>query len=165
MDETIKEPMDNAAAGAGAEQSELERCLTFSSGGLTLFLSTRYVTEIINDCAITPIPLLPDYIKGILNLRGQILPVIDIRLYMGKPALEYTSKTCLIVLNIEEVPICIVVDAVCQVVDIDLSKIHPIPVKHAQRLLNGMVTMDDGSVLMSFDCPVLVFGQNRASET
>lgn len=138
------------------DNTSVERCLTFESGGLTLFLSTNYVTEIINDCSITHLPLLPDHVKGILNLRGQILPVVDIRLSMGKPALEYTSKTCIIVLNVEDIPIGIVVDSVRQVVDINLSEIHPIPIKRRQKLLNGMVTMEDGSVNMLFDCHALI---------
>ena len=110
------------------------------------------MTEIINDCSITHLPLVPGHVKGILNLRGQILPVVDIRECMGKPSLEYTSKTCIIVLNVDEIPIGIVVDSVRQVVDIDLSHVRPIPVKRQQKLLDGMVTMEDGSVLMSFDC-------------
>ena len=50
---------------------------------MTLFLSINNVTEIINDCAITHLPLVPDYIKGIINLRGQILPVVDIQIRTG----------------------------------------------------------------------------------
>ncbi|MFR8069340.1 MAG: chemotaxis protein CheW [Clostridium sp.] len=137
------------------EASFVERCLTFESGGLTLFLSTNYVTEIINDCSITHLPLVPDHVKGILNLRGQILPIVDIRQSMGKPPLEYTSKTCIIVLNVDDIPIGIVVDSVRQVVDIDLSRVHPIPIKRQQKLLDGMVTMEDKSVIMSFDCHAL----------
>ena len=71
--------------------NSVERCLTFESGGLVLFLSTKYVIEIINAYAITPLPLVPSFIKGIINLRGQILPVVDIRLCMGKPEVEYTN--------------------------------------------------------------------------
>ena len=146
----MSEPNEILAEKSAAEEaSSVERCLTFESGGLTLFLSTNYVTEIINDCSITHLPLVPGHVKGILNLRGQILPVVDIRECMGKPSLEYTSKTCIIVLNVDEIPIGIVVDSVRQVVDIDL---RPIPVKRQQKLLDGMVTMEDGSVLMSFDC-------------
>lgn len=146
------------------ESSSIERCLTFESGGLTLFLSTNYVTEIINDCSITRLPLVPAHVQGILNLRGQILPVVDIRLSMGKPALEYTSKTCIIVLNVEEIPIGIVVDSVRQVVDIDLKNVRPIPIKRRQKLLDGMVTMDDGSVIMSFDCYALAGKQDLRAE-
>ena len=109
-----------------------------------------------DDCAITHIPLVPDYIKGIINLRGQILPVVDIRLYMGKPALEYNSKTCFIVLNVDDLPVCIVVDSVQQVIDIDLQDVRPIPIKRRQKLLDGMITLENGTVLMSFDCKSLV---------
>ena len=67
----------NIRTDVPAENQSVERCLTFESGDMTLFLSINNVTEIINDCAITHLPLVPDYIKGIINLRGQILPVVD----------------------------------------------------------------------------------------
>lgn len=136
-----------------------ERCLTFESGDLTMFLSTKYVTEIINNHSITYLPLLPPFIKGIINLRGQILPVVDIRAYMGKPEIEYTPRTCIIVLNVGSIPLGIIVDSVQRVMDIDLKQIHPIPLKHQQKLLNGMVTIDSGQVLMSFDCEGLATGR------
>ncbi len=146
----------NIQTDVPAENQSVERCLTFESGDMTLFLSINNVTEIINDCAITHLPLVPDYIKGIINLRGQILPVVDIRLYMGKPALEYNSKTCFIVLNVDDLPVCIVVDSVQQVIDIDLQDVRPIPIKRRQKLLDGMITLENGTVLMSFDCKSLV---------
>ncbi|MCI8830198.1 MAG: chemotaxis protein CheW [Lachnospiraceae bacterium] len=133
-------------------QSSVERCLTFESGGLVMFLSTNFVIEIINDHSITPLPLVPPYIKGIINLRGQMLPIVDIRARMGKPQAEYTSKTCIVVLEVDSVPFGIIVDSVRQVMDIDLQDVRPIPVKRQEELLNGMVTLEDGSVLMSFDC-------------
>lgn len=140
---------------AQEEQSSVERCLTFESGGLVLFLSTKYVIEIINDHFITHLPLVPPYVKGIINLRGQILPVVDIRLCMGKPETDYTNKTCIVVLNVDSISLGIVVDSVRQVVDINLNMVRPIPVKRQQKLLDGMVTTEDGSVLMSFDCSAL----------
>ena len=139
----------NIRTDVPAENQSVERCLTFESGDMTLFLSINNVTEIINDCAITHLPLVPDYIKGIINLRGQILPVVDIRLYMGKPALEYNSKTCFIVLNVDDL-------SVQQVIDIDLQDVRPIPIKRRQKLLDGMITLENGTVLMSFDCKSLV---------
>lgn len=140
---------------AQEEQSSAERCLTFESGGLVLFLSTKYVIEIINDHSITYLPLVPSFVKGIINLRGQILPVVDIRVCMGKPQVEYTNKTCIVVLNVDSIPLGIVVDSVRQVVDINLDFVRPIPVKRQQKLLDGMVTTEDGGVLMSFDCSAL----------
>lgn len=136
-------------------QSSVERCLTFESGGLVMFLSTNYVIEIINDHSITPLPLVPPYIKGIINLRGQMLPIVDIRARMGKPQAEYTSKTCIVVLEVDSVPFGIIVDSVRQVMDIDLQDVRPIPVKRQEELLNGMITLEDDSVLMSFDCKSL----------
>ncbi len=139
-------------------ESTPERCLTFDSGDLTMFISTKYVTEIINNQTITYLPLLPPFIKGIINLRGQILPVVDIRLYMGKPETEYNNHTCIIVLNVNSIPLGIIVDAVQKVVDIDLNRVHPIPLKRQQKLLNGMIKMESGMVLMSFDSEALAAG-------
>lgn len=153
-----EEQAEETAVEVAAKSSE-ERCLVFESGDLHLFISTEYVIEIINDHAITPVPVIPPYIKGIINLRGQILPVVDIRLYMGHEATEYTSKTCIIVLQIDSVPLGIIVDTVQQVIDIDFAKIHSIPVKRQQKLLDGMITLEDGRVLMSFDCHALFSGQ------
>ena len=62
----------------GEDVSTIERCLTFESADLILYISTKHVIEIINNHSITTLPLLPPYIKGIINLRGQILPVMDI---------------------------------------------------------------------------------------
>ncbi len=146
------ENQNEAGQAAQEEHSTVERCLTFESGGLIMFLSTEYVTEIINGHSITHLPLVPSFIQGIINLRGQILPVVDIRLCMGKPQAEYTSQTCIVVLHVDSIPLGIIVDSVRQVVDIDLKDVRPIPVKRQQKLLDGMITMEDGSTIMSFDC-------------
>ena len=126
-----------------------ERFLTFSSNGLNIGVSTNYVIEIITNHSITMLPL-------VINLRGQIIPIIDIRLRMGKPSIDYTSSTCIIVLNIDSVQIGIVVDAVQQVMDIDQSQISPVPVENQQELINGMVSSGDRSVILFLDCEQLV---------
>ena len=137
------------------EVSTVERCLTFESGDLILYISTKHVIEIINNHSITKLPLMPPYIRGIINLRGQILPVVDIQLRMGKESPELASKTCIIVLDINSVSLGIIVDSVRQVIDIDLKNVRPSPLKRQQKLLDGMVTMEDGSVFMSIDCQAL----------
>lgn len=133
-----------------------ERFLTFSSNGLNIGVSTNYVIEIITNHMITMLPLVPDYVTGIINLRGQIIPIIDIRLRMGNPSIDNTSSTCIIVLNINSVQIGIIVDAVQQVMDIDQSKISPVPVENQQKLINGMVSSGDRSVILFLDCEQLV---------
>ena len=77
-----------------------ERFLTFTCDGLNIGVSTNYVIEIITDHSITMLPLVPDYLKGIISMRGEIIPIIDIRLRMGKLPIEYTSTTCIIILEI-----------------------------------------------------------------
>ena len=144
------------------ESNDAERCLTFESGGRVMYMSTSYVIEIINDHSITALPMVPHYVKGIINLRGSILPVIDIRLLMDREAEEYTSKTCIIVLNIDSVAIGIIVDRVRQVIDIDLSEVQPIPLRNRQKLCNGMITLDSGEVAMSFDAEALVQSSSEA---
>ena len=133
-----------------------ERFLTFTSDGLTIGISTDYVTEIITNHSITVLPLVPDSVKGIINLRGQIIPIIDIRLRMGKEAIAYTNHTCIIVLNIDSVLIGIVVDMVQQVIDIDKSLISSMPIEDHQELINSMVSLDERSVLLFLDCEQLV---------
>ena len=141
------------------ETSTIERCLTFESGDLVLYISTNYVIEIINNHTITTLPMMPSYIKGIINLRGQILPVVDIQQLMGKCDPDCPEKTCIILLDIDSVSLGILVDSVRQVIDIDLNNVRPIPLKRQQKLLNGMVTMEDGSVFMSIDCQALATPQ------
>ena len=144
------------------ETNDAERCLTFESAGLVMYMSTSYVIEIINDHSITSLPMVPHYVKGIINLRGSILPVIDIRLLMDREAEEYTSKTCIIVLNIESIPIGIIVDRVRQVIDIDSDEVQSIPLRNRQKLCNGMITLDTGEVAMSFDAEALVQSSSEA---
>ncbi|HIX28258.1 MAG TPA: chemotaxis protein CheW [Candidatus Blautia stercoravium] len=128
-----------------------ERFLTFISDGLTIGVSTDYVTEIITNHSITMIPLVPDYVTGIINLRGQIIPIIDIRLRMGKPSISYTNTSCIIVLNINDTNLGIIVDSVQQVIDIDRSQISPVPTENHQELINGMISLNERSVLLFLD--------------
>ena len=75
---------------------------------------------------------------------------------MGKEAIAYTNHTCIIVLNIDSVLIGIVVDMVQQVIDIDKSLISSMPIEDKQELINGMVTLEERSVLLFLDCEQLV---------
>ncbi|MCI8454340.1 MAG: chemotaxis protein CheW, partial [Lachnospiraceae bacterium] len=105
---------------------------------------------------IRPLPMVPDYIRGIINLRGQVVPVIDIRLRMGRPLLEYTDSTCIIILSIGDTSVGITVDFVAQVLDIDREDICPIPVNNRQELSSSMIHLKDGSVVLFLDCEQLI---------
>lgn len=137
---------------------EKERFLTFRSADLTFAVNTKYVIEIITNHAITTLPMVPEYIKGIINLRGQIIPIVDIRLRLGKPSIdmENNDTTCIIVLDIDSISVGIIVDSVSQVVDSELSKISPVPVNNQQELVNGMISLDVNNVVLLLDCQQLV---------
>lgn len=85
------------------------------------------VIEIIGLQKITPIPEVPDYIKGVINLRGKIIPVMDVRLRFRMPPKEYHDRTSIIVVNVNDVLVGMVVDEVSEVLDIQDSEIDPAP--------------------------------------
>ena len=130
--------------------------LTFVSDELTFGVNTDHVIEIITNYMIRPVPMVPGFIKGIINLRGQIIPIIDMRLRMGKAFVEYTSKTCIIILEIESNSIGVVVDSVSQVINIDVTKASPIPIENRQELTNSMISLADGSVVLMLDCDAII---------
>lgn len=154
--ENINYNEEDQATAAEQNASTEERFLTFQSDGLTFGVSTNYIIEIITNHMITMVPVVPSYVKGIINLRGQIIPIIDIRLRMGKMDIDYTSTSCIIVLNFDSINIGIIVDAVEQVLDIDCAKISPVPAKNQQELVSGMISLQDGSVVLILDCEGLI---------
>lgn len=156
--QTAKSGADDYASEdfAANESASIERYLTFRSDNLVFGVSTNYIIEIITNHAITLMPMLPSYVKGIINLRGQIVPIMDIRLRLGKPAIEYTNTTCIIVLNVNSVFIGIMVDAVEQVLDIDYSSISAVPANNREELVSGMISMPDNHVVLLLDCETLV---------
>lgn len=127
--------------------------LIFNSDGLLFGVNVEYVVEIITNHAITHLPMVPGYIRGILNLRGQIIPVIDIRLRLGKPYLE---ECITIVLNVNGTQVGILVDSVAQMISIPKEDIMPVPAHSTQKLISGLYSMQDGSTMMVFDCVLLM---------
>ena len=94
------------------------RYLTFLLGNESYGIEVRYVTEIIGLQAITEIPELPEYVRGIINLRGKIIPVMDVRLRFKKEPKDYNDRTCVIVVDINDISIGLIVDTVSEVITI-----------------------------------------------
>ena len=94
------------------------RYLTFSIGNESYGIEVRYVTEIIGIQTITEIPELPEYVKGIINLRGKIIPVMDVRLRFKKYPRDYNDRTCVVVVDIGDITIGLIVDTVSEVITI-----------------------------------------------
>ncbi len=153
MAETTVDIIENEE---GQSPKNIQRFLTFVSDNITFGVSTDYVIEIISSYMICTLPMVPDYIKGIINLRGQTIPIIDIRLRMGKMPQDYTDATCIIILEIKDISVGIVVDSVTQVLDIDLDRVAPIPTQNQQELTSSMISREDGSVILFLDCEELI---------
>jgi purine-binding chemotaxis protein CheW len=101
--------------------------LSFALGHEVYGLEILDVREIIGMMEITAVPKVPKYVKGIINLRGKVIPVVDLRLKFGLAELAYTQETCIIVLNVAGTLMGIIVDRVCEVLDIAQENIEPSP--------------------------------------
>ena len=102
-----------------AEQNTQEgKFLTFKMGTEEYGIEIKHVTEIIGIQKITDLPDMPVYVKGIINLRGKVIPVIDIRLRFNLPERQYDERTCIIVVNLKGVTVGLIVDSVSEVQDI-----------------------------------------------
>ena len=136
------------------EDTQKGRFLSLSLSEEVFALEIKYVTEIVGVQPITPIPEVPDYVKGIINLRGKIIPVIDMRLKFKKPSTEYTDRTCIIVVDIEEVSVGLIVDNVVEVVSIPDKDIVPPPDYRTgiqNRYIKG-IGMVENKVILILEC-------------
>lgn len=110
-----------------ADNTVLGKVMTFNIGEQVYGIEIQYVTEIIGVQSITKVPHVPDYIKGIINVRSKVVPVVDIRARFGKPEIPYNSRTCIITLSFNETSVGIIVDSVADVEDIRTSDISATP--------------------------------------
>lgn len=115
------------------EESEMLEVSEISEKYLTFLIDKQYyayhisdVREIIEMQEITPVPEFPDYAKGIINLRGNLIPIIDVRLRFCKNEAEYNDRTCIIILNLD-IDVGFIVDTVDEVLDINKENISPVP--------------------------------------
>lgn len=108
-----------------------QKLLTFSLGSEGYGISILKVKEIIGMMDITPVPKTPEFIKGVINLRGKIIPVMDLRTKFGMPEQEYNERTCIIVAEVDlkgvQKLLGVVVDMVSEVVTISDDQIEPPP--------------------------------------
>lgn len=105
--------------------------LTFTLGSEGYGVGILSVREIIGVMEITPVPHTPEYIKGVVNLRGKVIPVLDLRLKFGMPSKDYDERTCVIVVEVRAqsgpVQVGLVVDSVSEVINIAAAEIEPPP--------------------------------------
>lgn len=109
------------------EDTQKDKYLTFHVNGEDYGIEIRFVTEIIGIQNITKVPDMPPFLKGVINLRGKVIPVMDVRARFAMPQQEYDERTCIVVVNINETAIGLVVDKVQEVVDIPETQVEPAP--------------------------------------
>lgn len=134
------------------ENNEMKgKFLTFWTAGQIFGVPISDVVQIIGIQEITAIPDSPDYAKGVINLRGSIIPVIDVRIRFGKEATEYGERTCIIVTQLEKGLIGFIVDSVDEVTTIEDDNISPPPRVSRDRTnayLSGIGKLEDRVVLL-----------------
>lgn len=113
--------------GAADEYDMQSKYMTFKSGNEYYGLKIQYVNEIIQFQAITAIPETEDYIKGLINLRGKVIPVIDVRLRFKQKPLDYNDRTCIIVISVKSTVVGLIVEKIAEVVEIKEDDILPPP--------------------------------------
>ena len=120
--------------------SQKDKYVTFKSGNEYFGIKIEYVNEIIVYQEITEIPETEEYIKWLINLRGKIIPVIDVRIRFKQEPFEYNDRTCIIVLNVKELVVGLIVEKIAEVVEITEGNILPNPkIGKADRSQNKYV--------------------------
>lgn len=109
------------------DNSAKDLFLTFKLADEEYAIDVSFIKEIITICPVTVVPETPDYIKGIINLRGDIVPVLSVRTRFGLPEIEYDDSTCIIVLDFDDYIIGLIADSVTGVLTIPEQNILPPP--------------------------------------
>ena len=147
------------------EDTQKEKYLTFAVGSEDYGIEIVHVTEIIGIQKITDMPDMPDYVKGVINLRGKVIPVMDVRLRFRMPEREYDDRTCIVVVNVNGMPVGLIVDTVREVADIPENQIELPPEvaqSGTQRYIKGLGKMGE-SVKILLNVEKLVRNEDMAA--
>ena len=152
----VTKTMDQAVKAMADREGKY---LTFSLAEEEYGIGILKIKEIIGMMSITTVPQTPEFVKGVINLRGKVIPVVDLRLRFGMESIDYTERTCIIVVEIEGesgvVLIGIVVDAVSEVLNIKGEDVEETPTfgtKLNTDYILGMAKMEGGvKILLDID--------------
>ena len=137
------------------ELEQITSYLTFKLGEEEFAAHVSRVLSIMEMTKITQVPKTPGYMKGVINLRGQVLPVIDTRLKFGMSSAEYTANTCIVVMEVEvngeNVQVGTIVDSVQEVLEIEEDQIQPPPTignRIKSEFIYGMAKIEDKFIMI-----------------
>jgi purine-binding chemotaxis protein CheW len=155
----------------------MDQYLTFVLGGQVFAMGILAIKEIIEYADVTAVPMMPGYVRGVINLRGAVVPVIDLSVRFGKPSSPVTKRTCIVIIEVEvrneRHILGVVVDAVNAVLDIPGSEVEPPPAFGASirtDFIRGMgkvngkfvILLDVDHALAADEMDVLVDAQESA---
>jgi purine-binding chemotaxis protein CheW len=183
MSQANNRPVAVSAAAGTSEQTQ--QYLTFVLAGEIFAMGILAIKEIIEYSTLTEVPMMPDYVRGVINLRGSVVPVIDLSVRFGKPSSPVSKRTCIVIIEIdsrasqghgtgERHVLGVVVDAVNAVLDIPASEIEPPPAFGASirtDFIAGMgkvnnkfvILLDVDHVLAADEMQVLTEAQESAA--
>lgn len=148
--------INNASKSSG---TEIAKALTFLIGDRVYGIDISYLTEIIGIPHITVIPGIPFYIKGVINVRSKVVPVIDIRSRFDLPEREYDDKTCTVIINYLDIQVGIIVDQVLEVLSVTAENKADIPALERvnnNKFIEYILEIND-SIKMILDVKKLIF--------
>ena len=159
QDELLTDDDDN-------EDTQANKYLFFRIGKESYGIGIRYVIEIIELQTISLVPDLPDYVKGVINLRGKVIPIVDLRLRFDMEERAYDNRTCIIITEVDHVLVGCLVDTVEEVMEILEKNIEPPPkfktISGKDQYISGMGKVGD-AIKILIDVEKIVRDQNLAS--
>jgi purine-binding chemotaxis protein CheW len=138
-----------------AELAVAAQYLTYKLADEVFAFDITKVREVLDFTTITPVPKMPDFLRGVINLRGSVVPVVDLRLKFGMPKTDRTVDTCVIITEVnvdgEQTTLGVLADSVQEVIDLDPDNIEPAP-KIGTGLntdfIKGMGKHNDGFIII-----------------
>ncbi len=158
--------MDPQRRIADPTQRSDPKYLTFVLGEVCYALPVAQVTEIVGMQRITPVPNMPDYFLGVMNLRGQVIPLMDVRVRFGMPKREFDNRTCVVVVQLGDSAAGLIVDIVTDILEFPSASISPAPDIEAgdndANYIAAMARVSD-EVKMIVNLEALLFHGRRVS--
>ncbi len=161
MSENSTAAIDTTLSAIENEDTQKDKYLTFHLAGEDYGIEIRFVIEIIGIQKITDVPDMPGFIRGVINLRGKVIPVMDVRARFSIEDRDYDDRTCIVVVNVEGTEVGLVVDEVSEVADIPEKNVEPPPrtgKSTGTRYIQGMGKIGD-EVKILLDVQKLLFDE------
>ena len=146
------------------EDTQKDKYLTFTLGEELYGIDIRAVIEIIGIMPITKVPEVPAYVQGIINLRGKIIPVVDMRLRFGQEYRPYSDRTCVIIISVNDGLIGLSIDGVSEVLTIPENSIVPPPELKSvrNRYVKNIGKLSEEKVVLLLDWKKLFSTEDEA---